>query len=231
MVESTFSKFNSEHDKLILTGTRPLDVFDSGSEKWQVAPTGTAVSIEVSLPSGEAANLSVPHAINTVFLKKSEVAEVECTATEQQEFLQDLQDLRNHPNAKSTAKLPDATSLGDLHPYCLPGGDRVYRVGRGVMPPHAKYAPDPKYTDAARNARLQGTTVLLAIVTPEGRPTAISIQRSLGAGLPDKLRPFGYQLDERAVEAVSQWKFDPAKFQGKPVPVVVINVEVNFKLY
>jgi TonB family protein len=106
----------------------------------------------------------------------------------------------------------------------------VYRVGRGITPPRAKYAPDPKYADAARNAGLQGTTILLAIVTPEGKPTAISIRRSLSAGLTDKLRPIGYQLDQRAVDAVSQRKFDPAKFQGKPV-AVVINVEVNFKLY
>jgi TonB family protein len=219
-----------EPSKLTLTGTRPLDVFDRTSQEWQLAPTATTVSVEMYLPAGEAANAAVPRLINTVFLKKSEVAQVKCTATEQQEFLQDLQDRLNHPHAKATSKLPDATSLGDLHPYCLPGGDRVYRVGRGITPPHARYAPDPKYTDAARSASLQGTTVLLAIVTPEGRPTAISIQRSLGAGLPDKMRPLGYQLDRRAVEAVSQWKFDPATFQGKPVPVA-INIEVNFRLY
>jgi TonB family protein len=219
-----------EPGKLTLTGTRPLDVFDSGSQKWQLAPTATTVSIEMSLPSGGAVNAAVPHVINTVFLKKSEVAEVECTAAEQQEFLQDLQDRINHPKAKKAPKLPDATSLGDIHPYCLPGGDRVYRVGRGITAPSAKYAPDPKYADAARNARIQGTTILLAVITPEGKPTAISIQRSLGAGLTDKLRPLGYQLDQRAVEAVSQWKFAPATFQGKPV-AVVINVEVNFKLY
>jgi TonB family protein len=219
-----------EPGKLTLSGTRPLDVYEPRSQEWQVAPTATKVSIEVLLPAGEAANAAVPHVINTVFLKKSEVAEVECTAAEQQEFIQEWQDHLNHPNPKKAPKLPDATSLGDLHPFCLPGGDRVHRVGRGITAPRAKYAPDPKYTDAARSAGLQGTSVLLAIVTPEGKPTAISIQRSLSAGLTDKLRPFGYQLDQRAVEAVSQWKFEPATFQGKPV-AVVINVEVNFRLY
>jgi TonB family protein len=219
-----------EPGKLTLSGTCPLDVFEPRSQEWQVAPTATTVSIEMLLPAGEAVKAGVPHVINTVFLKKSEVAEVECTAAEQQEFIQEWQDHLNHPNPKKAPKLPDATALGDLHPFCLPGGDRVYRVGRGITAPRAKYAPDPKYSDGARNARLQGTTVLLAIVTPEGKPTAISIQRSLGVGLTDKLRPFGYQLDQRAVEAVSQWKFDPATFQGKPI-AVVINVEVNFRLY
>ena len=219
-----------EPGKLTLSGTRPLDVFDPSSQRWQVAPTATTVSIEMLLPAGEAANAAVPHVINTVFLKKSEVAEAECTAAEQQEFIRDSQDRLNHPKEKKAPNLPDATSLDDIHPYCLPGGDRVHRVGRGITAPRAKYAPDPKYTDAARSAGLQGTTVLLAIVTPEGKPSAISIQRSLGAGLNGKLRPLGYQLDQRAVEAVSQWKFDPATFQGKPV-AVVINVAVNFKLY
>jgi TonB family protein len=45
------------------------------------------------------------------------------------------------------------------------------------------------------------------------------VQRALGMG-----------LDEKAVEAVRQWRFEPAKKDGHPVPVM-INVEVNFRLY
>jgi TonB family protein len=45
------------------------------------------------------------------------------------------------------------------------------------------------------------------------------VQRSLGMG-----------LDEKAIEAVRQWKFEPAKLNGQSVPVQ-INVEVNFRLY
>jgi outer membrane biosynthesis protein TonB len=52
----------------------------------------------------------------------------------------------------------------------------------------------------------------------------------MGEGLDEKQRPLGQALDRRAVEAVSTWKFDPVTFKGQPVPVVV-NVEVNFKLY
>ena len=219
-----------EPGKLTLISARPLDVFDQDTQEWQFVPTATTISIELSLPADEAANAAVSRLISAVFLKKSELAAVQCSAAERQEFLEDLRMRMNHSSPVAKPKLPDATNLADVHPYCLPGGDRAYRLGRGIKPPHAKYTPDPKYTDAARNAKLQGTTVLLAIVTPEGLPTAISIQRSLGAGRNDKLRPLGYQLDQRAVEAVSQWRFDPAKFQGKPVPVV-INVEVNFKLY
>jgi TonB family protein len=37
-------------------------------------------------------------------------------------------------------------------------------------------------------------------------------------------------LDEKAIEAVKQWRFAPARKDGKPVPVAV-DVEVNFRLF
>ena len=53
----------------------------------------------------------------------------------------------------------------------------------------------------------------------DGRAQQVRVQRSLGMG-----------LDEKAIEAVRQWKFEPAKLNGQAVPVQ-INVEVNFRLY
>jgi TonB family protein len=98
-------------------------------------------------------------------------------------------------------------------------GGGAYRVGGGVSAPRALYAPDPEYSEEARKAKWQGTVVLWVIVGPDGKPRDIRIQRSLGMG-----------LDEKAIEAVRQWKFDPAKKDGQPV-AVQINVEVNFRLY
>ncbi|HEU5450507.1 MAG TPA: energy transducer TonB [Terriglobales bacterium] len=98
-------------------------------------------------------------------------------------------------------------------------GGGPYRVGGGVSAPRALYAPDPEYSEEARKAKYQGTVVLWVVVGPDGRPRDIRVQRSLGLG-----------LDEKAVEAVRQWKFEPAKKDGNPV-AVQINVEVNFRLY
>lgn len=98
-------------------------------------------------------------------------------------------------------------------------GGGVFRVGGGVSAPKALYAPDPEYSEEARKAKWQGTVVLWVIVSPDGRTRDIKVQRSLGLG-----------LDEKAVEAVRSWKFDPAKKDGQPV-AVQINVEVNFRLY
>lgn len=98
-------------------------------------------------------------------------------------------------------------------------GGGAYRVGGGVSAPRALFQPDPEYSEEARKAKWQGTVVLWVVVGPDGRPHEIRVQRSLGMG-----------LDEKAIEAVKQWKFDPAKKDGQPV-AVQINVEVNFHLY
>jgi TonB family protein len=98
-------------------------------------------------------------------------------------------------------------------------GGGVFRVGGGVSAPRAVYSPDPEYSEEARKAKYQGTCVLWLIVGPDGKPRDIKIARSLGLG-----------LDEKAIEAVKQWKFEPAMKDGKPV-AVQINVEVDFRLY
>ncbi len=98
-------------------------------------------------------------------------------------------------------------------------GGGPYRVGGGVSAPRILYAPDPDYSEEARKAKYQGTVVLWVVVGPDGRPRDIRVQRSLGLG-----------LDEKAMEAVKTWKFEPARKDGQPV-AVQINVEVNFRLY
>ncbi|HTF45461.1 MAG TPA: energy transducer TonB [Terriglobales bacterium] len=98
-------------------------------------------------------------------------------------------------------------------------GGGVFRVGGGVSAPKATFSPDPEYSEEARKAKFQGTCVLWLIVGPDGHPRDIRVSRTLGLG-----------LDEKAIEAVKNWKFEPAMKDGKPV-AVQINVEVDFRLY
>ena len=98
-------------------------------------------------------------------------------------------------------------------------GGGVFRVGGGVSAPKAIYSPDPEYSEEARKAKYQGVCVLSLIVGPDGKPRDIHVSRSLGLG-----------LDEKAIQAVNQWKFEPAQKDGRPV-AVAINVEVQFRLY
>jgi len=98
-------------------------------------------------------------------------------------------------------------------------GGGVFKVGGGVSAPRAVFTPDPEYSEEARKAKFQGTCVLWLVVGPDGHPRDIRVARTLGLG-----------LDEKAIEAVKQWKFEPAMKDGKPV-AVMINVEVSFRLY
>ncbi len=98
-------------------------------------------------------------------------------------------------------------------------GARLFRVGAGVRPPKATYAPDPDYSELARRAKYQGVTVLGVIVGPDGNPQDVWVVKKLGLG-----------LDQKAIDAVRTWKFDPATKGGQPV-AVLLNVEISFRLY
>jgi TonB family protein len=98
-------------------------------------------------------------------------------------------------------------------------GGGIYNVGGGVSAPRAIYDPDPEYSEEARKAKYQGSVVLQAVIAPDGHPRDLRVVRSVGMG-----------LDEKAVEAVRKWKFEPAQKDGRPVAVLV-QIEVAFRLY
>jgi periplasmic protein TonB len=98
-------------------------------------------------------------------------------------------------------------------------GGGVFRPGRGVTPPRVIYQTEPEFSDEARKAKYQGTCVLGLVVDTNGRPTAIRVINALGMG-----------LDEKAIESVKNWKFEPGQKDGHPVPVEIA-VEVDFHLY
>ena len=76
----------------------------------------------------------------------------------------------------------------------------------------------PSYTDEARRWAIEGDVVLELIVRADGTVGNVRVRRTLGAG-----------LEQKAIDAVRQWRFRPAKRYGTPVDVVV-DVSVEFKL-
>ena len=111
----------------------------------------------------------------------------------------------------------EGPGVGPGHGGGIGGG--AFKVGGGVSAPKAVFAPDPEYSEEARKAKYSGTCVLWLVVGPDGRARDIRVARTLGLG-----------LDEKAIEAVKTWKFEPAMKDGRPV-AVQINVEVTFRLY
>jgi len=94
----------------------------------------------------------------------------------------------------------------------------VYPVGGGVTIPQVVYQPEPEFSEEARRKKVSGIVMLRFILTTKGEPTDIRVTKSLGSG-----------LDEKAIDAVRQWKFKPATKDGMPVSVQLM-VEVDFHL-
>jgi TonB family protein len=90
---------------------------------------------------------------------------------------------------------------------------------KGTSVPACVYCPPPRYTDAARSAKFNGTVALEVTVTEEGQAADISVLK--GA-------PFG--LNGAAMEAVSSWKFTPAS-DGEKAVAVRVPIEMTFRLY
>jgi TonB family protein len=93
----------------------------------------------------------------------------------------------------------------------------AFRIGGGAAPvPIVRVAPE--YSEEARQAKWQGSVLLQVTTDEKGVPQNIKIVRPLGMG-----------LDQKAIEAVRQWRFEPGLKDGKPVPVTA-NLELNFRL-
>ncbi|MGQ0733569.1 MAG: energy transducer TonB [Acidobacteriota bacterium] len=97
-------------------------------------------------------------------------------------------------------------------------GGGPYRPGSGVDPPRLVKEVRADYTDAARRAGVVGEVVLEIVVRRDGTVGDIRVLQRLDAG-----------LDQRAADAVRQWRFSPARLKGTPVDVIV-EVSVEFKL-
>jgi periplasmic protein TonB len=99
-----------------------------------------------------------------------------------------------------------------------PEDSKVYKVGGAVSRPRVISKVEPEYTAEALKAGREGTVVLQVTVTRDGVASEIHIVQPLGLG-----------LDEKATDAVQQWRFKPGEKSGEPVPVMV-DVLVKFRL-
>jgi TonB family protein len=111
-----------------------------------------------------------------------------------------------------------------------PDSTGKYHLGDGVTPPKLLFAPDPEFTAEARHKRVQGVTVVSLTVDVAGNPQDVRVARSMSEDVSEKYKPIAKGLDDKAVEAVKQYKFEAGQFQGKPVPVG-IEVKVNFRIW
>lgn len=115
-------------------------------------------------------------------------------------------------------------TAGQLPP-CTPS--HPHNCGGKVSPPKILSTHSPEYTELARKERITGVSVVSVIVGVDGKPSHVHVVRSISEGLDKKLQSAALELDQKAIEAVEQYRFKPAMYQGKPVPVE-ININVGF---
>mgnify|MGYP000983963300 CR=1 FL=1 len=90
-------------------------------------------------------------------------------------------------------------------------------LAQTVKPPRPVHRPEPSYSDEARQAGVQGNVLVHLTVDEHGKPRDIEI-----------LSPLGFGLDERAIRAIEQWRFEPARQNGQPVSMEA-QIEVSFR--
>lgn len=109
----------------------------------------------------------------------------------------------------------------DRLPMSAPAQTRtVYKPGTGVSLPRVVKEVKPTYTAAAMQAKIQGSVWLECVVDENGDIADVKVTRSL-----DK----EHGLDQQAIAAARQWKFEPGRRDGKPVAVAV-TIELTFTL-
>jgi protein TonB len=98
-------------------------------------------------------------------------------------------------------------------------GGGVMHIGGGVKAPVLTYQVDPEFSEEARKAKFSGNVEVYLWVDEKGNPSHVRVIRGVGMG-----------LDEKAVEAVRQYKFKPATKDGKPV-AVDLYINVDFQIF
>jgi len=106
--------------------------------------------------------------------------------------------------------------IGDGHGG--PDGISVSRPGHPVIAPVLIYKVEPEFSEEARKAKYSGIVVLAIEVDISGHPRNFRVIQGAGLG-----------LEQKAIDAVKQWRFRPGYQDGKPV-VTAAQVEVTFRL-
>jgi periplasmic protein TonB len=96
----------------------------------------------------------------------------------------------------------------------------VYRIGGQVnsTSPYFPTRTSPSYAEPARKRKIQGIVIRSFIVDVSGMPENTTV-----------LLPLGFGLEDKAIDSVRNWRFEPGRMNGQPVRVQV-DLEVNFFL-
>jgi TonB family protein len=183
----------------------------------QADPTGTAVTGSCMLSMVVGAD-GVPANIHVVQSAGDALDAAAIDAIKQSKFEPGI--LREQPvPVRIRARVLFAADRSQAIPvllvpkYASEGGAGTYD-----KPPVPIYQQDAEFSDEARRKRISGVVLISLLVGTDGLPTDLQVVKSVGAG-----------LDEKALDAVSKYRFKPAMKDGNPVPARV-TIQVSFRL-
>lgn len=126
--------------------------------------------------------------------------------------------VKRDPNAPATVPRPQPDASGKYH------------VGDGVSPAKLVHTENPDFSKEPRYKRISGVTELALTVDEKGIPQDVHVVHSLADGVSKKQRAEALALDNKAVETVKKYVFEPATYNGRPVPLEV-RVPVSFQIH
>jgi TonB family protein len=146
-------------------------------------------------------------------------------ATPAQVFLQ-----QTTTAAPATADKQSAHPAKPYQPRPNPDADGKYHIGDGVTTPKLILSVEPQYSERMRKKKMSGSCLVSITVDVDGKVNDAHLLTSTPDDSDEKLHDAVMDMQSNCVKAVKQYRFEPASYQGKPVPVD-LKIEVNFQIF
>jgi TonB family protein len=127
------------------------------------------------------------------------------------------------------AQQPDAPAK-PVNPAPSPDSSGRYRVGNGVSNPKLIYLVEPELSDKLRKKKISGSCTLSITIDTDGKSQDVHIIKSFPDSSDKKLRDAAVEMQNNCTKAARQYRFEPAIYQGKPVPVE-LKIEISFQIF
>lgn len=188
-------------DKLRVEGMRRALLYVAKKRNFEEARTDLPLAVEIELPSAPVDEKTVDALLTKVFVASRQQLQ-DTVPPVWSVFLEKLRVARNE-NSEVQCDEPPGTS---------------HSKEPGVTAARILSKVDPDYTKVARVGKVQGKVILCMVVQRDGTVGNMEIKQPVGLG-----------LDESAIDAVKQWRFQPATRDGNPIDLRA-TVEVSFRL-
>jgi protein TonB len=126
---------------------------------------------------------------------------------------------RSVPAFETATTAPDASSTPAVSQSATSGNNGTETLTAPGFGAAYLHNLPPAYPFTAKKLKLQGTAVVRVLVSSEGEPKNVELERTSGARI----------LDDAAVETVKRWSFVPARRGNNPITALV-NVSIRFQL-